>query len=177
MLLTQEEISEIGFKSVGKDPKIYRGSFFISPETIELGDYVKIDSTSVLCGPIVTGKYVHFGIGSVVYGGGKLLIDDYSSLAARVILITGSDDYSGNFLSTASVDSSKRKIERNGLIIEKYCLIGTGSIVLNGCSIREGVSIGANSLINKETEPWSIYVGSPARILRKRSKELLKLIY
>lgn len=44
-----------------------------------------------------------------------------------------------------------------------------------GVRLKEGTSIGANTLVTKDTEPWSIYVGSPARKIKNRSKDLLKL--
>ena len=44
-----------------------------------------------------------------------------------------------------------------------------------GSILEEGTSIGAMSLVQSNTEPWSIYVGSPAKKLKSRSKDLLKL--
>ncbi|NLX11252.1 MAG: acyltransferase, partial [Chloroflexi bacterium] len=31
--------------------------------------------------------------------------------------------------------------------------------------------VGANSLINRDLEPWTVYVGSPVRAIRPRPKE------
>jgi acetyltransferase-like isoleucine patch superfamily enzyme len=37
-----------------------------------------------------------------------------------------------------------------------------------GVILEEGTSVGAMSLVLKSTEPWSIYVGSPAKRLKER---------
>jgi galactoside O-acetyltransferase len=37
--------------------------------------------------------------------------------------------------------------------------------------LAEGSVIGANSLVTKSTEPWTIYVGSPAKPVKARPKE------
>ena len=37
--------------------------------------------------------------------------------------------------------------------------------------LAEGSVVGANSVITKDTEPWTVYVGSPAKPIKKRNKE------
>jgi acetyltransferase-like isoleucine patch superfamily enzyme len=37
--------------------------------------------------------------------------------------------------------------------------------------MAEGSVLGANSLLKESTEPWTIYVGSPARPIKIRDKE------
>jgi putative colanic acid biosynthesis acetyltransferase WcaF len=37
--------------------------------------------------------------------------------------------------------------------------------------LAEGSVVGANSLVTKSTEPWTVYVGSPAKPIRIRDKE------
>ena len=44
-----------------------------------------------------------------------------------------------------------------------------------GVILENGTSVGAASLVLKSTEPWSIYVGSPAKKIKERQKDLLKL--
>lgn len=44
-----------------------------------------------------------------------------------------------------------------------------------GVTLRKGTSIGAMSLVLKDTKSWSIYVGNPVKKLKNRSKDLLEL--
>ena len=39
-----------------------------------------------------------------------------------------------------------------------------------GVKLSEGCVIGANSVVLKDTEPWTIYTGTPAVPLKKRDK-------
>ena len=56
-------------------------------------------------------------------------------------------------------------------IFKKYSAIGVNSTVLPGVILAEGSVLGANSLLTKDTEPWTIYVGSPAKPVGIRDKE------
>ena len=49
--------------------------------------------------------------------------------------------------------------------------IGASVNILQGVSIGDGAIIGTNSLVTKDIPPYSIAVGIPARIIRKRFKE------
>jgi galactoside O-acetyltransferase len=42
---------------------------------------------------------------------------------------------------------------------------------MQGVTLAEGSILGANSLLTKNTEPWTIYVGSPAKPIKIRDKE------
>ena len=41
--------------------------------------------------------------------------------------------------------------------------------------VAEGCAIGAHSTVVSSTNPWGIYVGTPARWLRRRRRDLLLL--
>jgi acetyltransferase-like isoleucine patch superfamily enzyme len=55
----------------------------------------------------------------------------------------------------------------------KHVIIGSGSVVLPGVDLGEGVAVGALSLITRPLEPWGICAGTPVRRIRDRSKALL----
>lgn len=46
--------------------------------------------------------------------------------------------------------------------------IGNNVLLINGVKIGDGAIIGAGSVVTKDIPPYSIAVGSPARIIRKR---------
>ena len=47
--------------------------------------------------------------------------------------------------------------------------IGSSCIVLKGVAIGNGAVVGANSVVNKDVEPYTIIAGSPARVIGRRS--------
>jgi galactoside O-acetyltransferase len=53
--------------------------------------------------------------------------------------------------------------------------VGTNSLVFPGVILAEGTSVGAHSMVTKSTEEWSIYFGTPAKRIKARKRELLKL--
>ncbi len=57
----------------------------------------------------------------------------------------------------------------HGVEIGDYVLIGMGAVLLSGTKVGEGSIIGAGSLLLENTEipPYSLVVGSPARIVRQ----------
>jgi carbonic anhydrase/acetyltransferase-like protein (isoleucine patch superfamily) len=54
-------------------------------------------------------------------------------------------------------------------VIEDRCLIGMGSIILNGARIGAGSIIAAGTLIPEKTivEPGSLWMGSPGKFRRR----------
>ena len=57
----------------------------------------------------------------------------------------------------------------------KHVIVGAGAIVLPGVDIAEGCSVGAMALLTKSTQPWGLYIGSPARRIKERKRDLLEL--
>ena len=53
-------------------------------------------------------------------------------------------------------------------IIGNDVWIGANAVILAGVTVGDGAVIGANSLVNKDVEPYSIVAGSPAEFKRYR---------
>lgn len=47
------------------------------------------------------------------------------------------------------------------------CWIGGHAVILPGVTIGEGCTIAAASVVTKDIPPWSVAMGSPARVVRK----------
>jgi acetyltransferase-like isoleucine patch superfamily enzyme len=47
------------------------------------------------------------------------------------------------------------------------CWLGAGVVVTSGVTVGERCVIGANSVVTRDLEPFSIAAGSPARVLRR----------
>jgi carbonic anhydrase/acetyltransferase-like protein (isoleucine patch superfamily) len=61
----------------------------------------------------------------------------------------------------------------HGCVVEDRCLIGIGSIILNGAKIGAGSIIAAGTLIPEQTvvEPGSLWMGSPGKFRRKLNEK------
>ena len=62
--------------------------------------------------------------------------------------------------------------------IEDLCLIGTGTIILDGATIRTNSMLAAGSLVgpNKIIESGILYKGSPAKPIRDLTDQEIKYI-
>ncbi len=52
-------------------------------------------------------------------------------------------------------------------IIKKGASIGANATILGGITIGEGAMIGAGSVVTKDVPPGELWVGNPARFIRK----------
>ena len=61
------------------------------------------------------------------------------------------------------------------VFLGKHVIIGSGSVILPGISLDEGAAVGAMSLVTKNCRAFGIYSGVPAKFIRERKRDLLKL--
>ena len=175
---TLEELNQLGLKSFGDNVLISRYSRLYNCKNISIGNNVRIDDFSILsCGenPFIIEDNIHISAGVYIYGQGGFYIKSYSNISGGVKIYTISDTFDGNYLIGPMVPIKYRNIKSLSLVIEKHVIIGTGTIILPINKIGEGVAIGANSLVLKDCDEWNIYVGSPAKLLKKRSRKILEL--
>lgn len=174
--LTETELEKMRFKSLGKNVLISDKSSIYGSELMEIGDNSRIDDFCVLSGEISIGRNVHIAVFcNVSAGRARIKLDDFVGLAFGCHVIAQSDDYSGATLTNPTVPAVFKNEVSKPISIGRHTILGTGSIVLPGVQIPEGVSSGANTLFRENPEAWSIYVGSPARRIKGRSRELLRL--
>ncbi|MBQ7021993.1 MAG: gamma carbonic anhydrase family protein [Akkermansia sp.] len=58
--------------------------------------------------------------------------------------------------------------------VEDKCLIGMGAVVLDGAVVGQGSIVGAHALVTKGTmiPPYSLVLGSPAKVVKQLSPEV-----
>ena len=173
---SEEELKEIGFKSMGGNILISRKASIYSAANITIGDNVRIDDFCILSGHIELGSYIHIAAYTALYGGDKgIYISDFANLSSRICVYSISDDYSGETMTNPMVSDEYKNVESKPVYIGKHAIIGSTSVVLPGVNIAEGSSFGSFSFINRDSEPWSINAGIPFKKIRDRKKDLLAL--
>jgi galactoside O-acetyltransferase len=175
---SQDELKKIGFKKIGNNVKISKKTSIYGSQFITIGDNVRIDDYCCLvanANEIIIGSNVHIAFFSILMGNAGIELGDFVGLSSRVSIYSASDDYSGNSLTNPTIPDEYKNIYTGKVKLMKHVIVGTNTTILPNLTIREGCSIGANSLIIKDTEPWSIYFGTPAKKIKERSKEILKL--
>lgn len=173
-----EELDKMGFNSLGKNVIISKMASIHLPELINIGNNVRIDDFVILSGEITLGNNIHIAPYCGLFGGSGgagIEMQDYSGLSAHVTIYSISDDYSGEFMTNPALPLNYRNVQKGRVVIHKYVLVGTTSVILPGVEIGEGTAVGAMSMVEKSLPEWKICRGIPARALKDRSKKLLEL--
>ena len=172
---TNRELKEIGFKSLGRQVLISRTCRIYTPEEISIGSHVLIDDFTILNGEITVGDHVHISSNCELYAGeASITIGAFSGISSRCAFYATSDDFSGASLNNPTVPKAFRNEKNLPITLGKHVLIGTGCTILPGVTIGEGCSFGSMTMISKSTEPWGIYIGTPAKRIKDRDKGLLE---
>lgn len=163
----------LGLSSVGQDVMVWPQAKIVAPEVISIGDSVIIDDFVFIMGGAKTeiGSFVHIASFASVLGGGEFVMEDFAGLSSGGRVYTGNDDYLGGCLTGPTVPFPYRVPIRSFVHIKKHAIIGANTVILPGVVIGEGAAIGAGSVVTKSCEPWTVYVGAPARARVPRRKE------
>ena len=172
---TQGELSELPFKSLGSDVLIHRRAVMVNIEAISIGDNSRLDAdcTLLASGPISIGRHVHIGRGSYLAGRGGITLCDFSGMSQNVCLYSASDDYSGRHMTNPTIPEEYLGLTILPITLGRHAAIGSGAVLLPGASMGEGAAVGALSLLRSPAEPWGIYVGTPARRVAERRRDVL----
>ena len=174
--LSEQELTDMSFKKIGRNVKISDKAAIYNADQIEIGDNTRIDDFCVVSGKVSFGRNVHIAVFCNVAGGTEgIRFDDFSGLAYGCHVFSQSDDYTGLALTNPTVPAEFKKEKKEKVIIGKHCIVGTCSLIFPGVVMSEGCSLGAMSMLTKSTEPWAMYFGIPAKKIKSRKKDLLKL--
>lgn len=173
---SDEELMQIGFKSVGKNVKISRKASIYSPQNISIGDNVRIDDFCILSGNITIGSHIHISAYVALYGAMGIVMEDYSGISPKSVVYSAMDDFSGDYLIGPIHREGTTNVTGGVVRICKYSQIGSSTVVFPNLTIGEGAVIGACSLVNRGIEEWSINYGIPAKKYKNRKKTMLELL-
>lgn len=178
--LSPDALSGLGLAGFGNGVLISDKASIHNPGRVRLGSHVRIDDFCLLSageGGIEFGSNIHFGAFSSIIGAGRVTIGDFANFSSRVSIYSSSDDYSGATMSNPMVSDAFKSVDHRPVEIGRHVIIGCGSVVLPGTMLADGVAIGALSLVNGPCEAFTIQAGVPARPIKRRSRDLLRLEY
>lgn len=121
------------------------------------------------------------GIGNNVLVGTNTIIDGYTiignnvSIQGNVYIPTNTIIEDNVFLGPCCVLANDKypvrvKYELQGPIIRKGVSVGANSTILPGVELGEGAMVGAGALVTRDVPPWTLAIGSPARIVELPEK-------
>jgi galactoside O-acetyltransferase len=158
-------------KKCSDTAKIFPLAKLCRPEVIEIDDWARIHDFVFMWGGrgVKIGKYNDIQPFVNIWGGGELVMGDYISVGGGSQLLTATYDYRGYRMVDGLPDGHTNTLWGK-LVIESDVYIGVNCTVMPDVTIGEGAVIGGGSFVNKNIDPWSIYVGSPAKKIGERPK-------
>jgi len=173
---SEDELKELGLKRFGANVFISKKCSIYGAGGISIGNNARVDDFCILSGEIEIGSYVHIAAYCGLFASDAgIVFKDFSTCSSRCSIYAITDDFLGQGMTNPTVPDEYRKVYKKKVVVERHAILGAGCVVLPGVSIGEGTAVGAMSFVNKSTEPWMLYVGTPARPRSERSKNLLTL--
>lgn len=107
---------------------------------------------------LIIGDESGVGNGATLYSQGRI------SLGKRVVISQGA------YICAGTHDYTKKgfPLLTKPIIIENEAWIATDAFVHPGVTIGEGSVVGARSVVTKDTPPWMVCAGFPAKPIKER---------
>ncbi len=180
------------FKKTGKGVIFGKNMTIRHPKKIEIGNNVVFDENSVIdakgddnigikiednvfigrntilsCkeGNIKIGEHSNIGANCYLISETELTLGKYVFIAGNSYMVAGGNHSYENKDEPMMFQPSKSK---GGIKIGDDVWIGASCTILDGVNIEKGSIIGATSLVNKSIPSYSIAVGIPAKVIKKR---------
>jgi acetyltransferase-like isoleucine patch superfamily enzyme len=111
---------------------------------------------------VTIGEYAHVcSFAHLNIGGGQLIVGKHVAFASGCRILSGSNHYSGESMSSGSPEHMQ-VVKRLITVIENFAFIGAGAIVLPGLRIGRRAVVGAGAVVTKDVPDNWIVAGNPA---------------
>ena len=158
-------------KSCGEGVKIYPMAKIAFPDKVELGNNVKVrDFAFIFAGEgLIVGEYSDIQPHTVIWGGGLTILGKRVSTGPGTVFLSATYSHAPGLRMVDGLPEGAAIAIGGRLVVGDDVYIGARSVIMP-VTIGEGAVIGAGSFVNKDCEPYGIYVGSPARKIGERPK-------
>jgi acetyltransferase-like isoleucine patch superfamily enzyme len=116
-------------------------------------------------GKVIVGQATHIQANCCVYGYlGSVRIGQHAMIAPDC----GFFPYQHKTDDLSQPMCKQELISKGDIVVEDDVWLGTGAKVMDGVHIGRGAIIGAGAVVTRNVPPYTIAVGVPARVIRKR---------
>ena len=117
----------------------------------------------------------------------NLIIGKFCQIAAGVEFVMNDANHKMNAVTTfpfytfegweMNIPDPSEMTFKGNTVIGNDVWIGQNAVILPGVHVGDGAIIGANSVVGSDVAPYTIVIGNPAKVLRKRfDDELIGLL-
>tara|TARA_R110000824_G_scaffold94915_2_gene228619 strand:- start:2454 stop:2984 length:531 start_codon:yes stop_codon:yes gene_type:complete len=159
-------------KNIGEDVRINPLAEIIRPELVSMGSHIAIDQWTYISTQMEMGDYIHIAPSVTILGGAGALLKmgNFTNIGSGSRIVCATDDFEQGLISPV-VPIEHRTIVNKPVIFEDFATLGVNCTVLPGVRLAEGTIVGAGSVVTRDTKPWMIYAGSPARPIKPRNSD------
>lgn len=142
------------------------------PELVEIHDDVIIDDFVFISTGLIMERHTTIMPNSTFTGGPthKIHMKEYSGVSSGCSIMTSTHDFVRSLHLMHQNDFDQDFI-RGNVLLNSHAIIGCNATVMPGIEIGEGARIGAQSFVNRNIDPWTLYVGSPVKAVKKIEKD------
>lgn len=101
-----------------------------------------------------------------INGNGGVEIGNNVRIATQCVILSANHNFADIDIPICMQGETKEKT-----VIEDDCWLGAGVKVLAGVHIGKGAVIGAGAVVTHDIEPFSVVVGVPAKVIKKRGQK------
>jgi len=130
--------------------------------------YIQPNVQFVETGKLKVGNYFGVNSGSYINAIGGITMGDYVLIGSNVTISSGLHPIEGREPPVFA-----RPVVHKEIVIEDGVWIGAGAVIMPGVILRKGTVVGANSVVTKSTEEYSVVVGAPAKKIRSRGNRIM----
>lgn len=160
-------------RSSGQDVFISGNVEIRRPSLVSIGSHIAIDSGFYITTQLDAADWIHIGPYVTVIGGahGLLTLNGFNTVGAGSRILCGSDQFLGEGLVGMAPPEYRDVVRIEPVTLEMFASLGTNVVVHPGVTIAQGSVVGSCSLVTRDTQPWTIYQGVPARPVKLRRKD------
>jgi acetyltransferase-like isoleucine patch superfamily enzyme len=152
------------YVEIGKNCMLNNSILFESSTgKVNIGDRCYFGSDGIIISrkEVIIGNDVTFAWGVTIYdhNSHSLAIQDRKEAVKHFYLNYGKDD------CFEKIDF--KNVKAGSITIKDNVWVGMDVLILKGVTIGEGAVIAARSVVFEDVEPYSIYAGNPARLVKK----------
>lgn len=165
--------NKLVFGHCGRNVYIRPGGQIVRPRLISLGDNVRIGkNTDIYVHPkhrdskefiLKIGNDVHIGNYNIIGARKSVVLEENVMLGPWVIIV----DHSHHYEDVEIPIKSQAITDAGPVRLEKDCWVGANVFILPNVKIGRHAVVGAYSVVNHDIPPYSVAVGSPARVIKQ----------
>ncbi|MCP5053562.1 MAG: hypothetical protein GY940_40725, partial [bacterium] len=137
---------------------------------LKIGNNVLVGrNSSISCkgGDIEIGNYSNIGPNNIIISESTLKIGQYVFTSGHVYMIAGGTH---SFDRTDIPIWHQPSVSKGGILMADDIWIGASATILDGVKIGKGAIIGAATLVHKRIRPYTVNLGVPAQVVKKREQ-------